>query len=157
MSQPPLQPAELELMRSVLRRHPEVHSATLFGSRAKGTHHQRSDVDLALRGELGLLGAEAIAAELEELPLPYRFDVHALEQISLAPLLAHIERVGVEIYSLQQLEPTGDGVDALAGRSQSGPSRCGSSPIRLASPADPAPAQRPVDPSPAVSAGADPG
>jgi len=98
MTKPGLQPSELELICSVLRRHPEVHSATLFGSRAKGTHHSRSDVDLALSGELGLLGAEAIAAELEELPLPYRFDVQALEQISLAPLLEHIERVGVVIY-----------------------------------------------------------
>jgi predicted nucleotidyltransferase len=98
MTTPPLQPAELELVRSVLRLHPEVHSATLFGSRAKGTHHDRSDVDLALSGELGLLGAEAIAAELEELPLPYRFDVQTLEQITLAPLLEHIQRVGVVIY-----------------------------------------------------------
>ena len=49
MTSPPLQPAELELVRSVLRQHPEVHSATLFGSRAKGTHHERSDVDLALK------------------------------------------------------------------------------------------------------------
>ena len=38
MTQPPLLPAELELVRSVLRQHPEVVSATLFGSRAKGTH-----------------------------------------------------------------------------------------------------------------------
>ena len=100
MTSPPLQPAELALVRSVLRQHPEVHSATLFGSRAKGTHHERSDVDLALSGELGLLGAEAIAAELEELPLPYRFDVQALEQITLAPLLEHIQRVGVVIYAM---------------------------------------------------------
>jgi predicted nucleotidyltransferase len=98
MTQPPLEPAELELVRSVLRHHPEVVSATLFGSRAKGTHTPRSDVDLALAGPLGALGAEAISAELEELPLPYRFDVHALAAITHAPLLAHIERVGVEIY-----------------------------------------------------------
>jgi len=98
MTEPGLQPTEQELVRSVLRQHPEVHRATLFGSRAKGTHHERSDVDLALSGELGLLGAEAIAAELDELPLSYRFDVQALEQIRLAPLLEHIERVGVSIY-----------------------------------------------------------
>jgi predicted nucleotidyltransferase len=102
MTQPPLQPSELDLVRSVLRLHPEVHSATLFGSRAKGTHHSRSDVDLALSGELGLLGAEAIAAELEELPLPYRFDVQSLEQISFAPLLEHIKRVGIEIYAVER-------------------------------------------------------
>jgi predicted nucleotidyltransferase len=98
MIPPPLEPSELELVRSVLRQNPEVVSATLFGSRAKGTHTPRSDVDLALAGPLGALGAEAIAAELEELPLPYRFDVHALAAITHTPLLEHIERVGKVIY-----------------------------------------------------------
>ena len=102
MSQVALVPHDLELVRSVLRQHPEIESATLFGSRAKGTHTPRSDVDLALAGPLGALGAAAIAAELEELPLPYRFDVHALAAISHAPLLEHIRRVGVVIYP----EPT---------------------------------------------------
>lgn len=98
MSQAPLMPRDLELVRSVLRQHPEIESAILFGSRAKGTHTPRSDVDLALAGPLGALGAEAIAAELEELPLPYRFDVHALATITHTPLLEHIERVGQVIY-----------------------------------------------------------
>ena len=74
MSQVSLVPHDLELVRSVLRQHPEIESAT------------------------GALEAEAIAAELEELPLPYRFDVHALAAISHAPLLEHIARVGMVIY-----------------------------------------------------------
>jgi predicted nucleotidyltransferase len=98
MSQVPLVPHDLELVRSVLRQHPEIESATLFGSRAKGTHTPRSDVDLALAGPLGALGAAAIAAELEDLPLPYRFDVHALAAITHAPLLEHIKGVGQVIY-----------------------------------------------------------
>jgi predicted nucleotidyltransferase len=98
MTRAPLVASELELVLSVLRQHPEIESATLFGSRAKGTHSDRSDVDLALAGSLGALGAEAIAAELEELPLPYRFDVHALAAITHTPLLEHIERVGKVIY-----------------------------------------------------------
>lgn len=94
----PLAADALELVRSVLRCHPEVVAATLFGSRAKGTHHERSDVDLALSGALDALAAEAIAAELEDLPLPYRFDVHALDAIVYTPLREHIERVGIQIY-----------------------------------------------------------
>ena len=35
-------PAKLELVRSVFLLHPEITSATLFGSRAKGTHSDRS-------------------------------------------------------------------------------------------------------------------
>ena len=106
MTQAPLVPRDLELVRSVLRRHPEIESATLFGSRAKGTHTPRSDADLALAGSLGALDAEAIAAELEELPLPYRFDVHALAAVTHAPLLEHIARVGMVIYPEPRPHPT---------------------------------------------------
>ena len=95
----PLDPHELDMVRSILRRHPEVTSATLFGSRAKGTHSDRSDVDLAVGGEVGPLRAEAIASELDELPLPYRFEVQSLDHIHYRPLLEHIERVGILVYS----------------------------------------------------------
>ena len=82
----------------VFRRHPEVSSATLFGSRAKGTHSVHSDVDLAVSGEVDPLGAEAIAAELDELPLPYRFDVQSLHHITHRALREHIKRVGIVTY-----------------------------------------------------------
>jgi len=98
MKTPSLTPAELDLVRSVFLLHPEVKSATLFGSRAKGTHSDRSDVDLVVAGEVEPLRAEAIASELDELPLPYRFDVQSLAYIQHRPLLEHIERVGILIY-----------------------------------------------------------
>lgn len=101
MSSAPLSDQELEMVRAVFRRHPEVAFATLFGSRAKGTHNSRSDVDLAVGGDVAPLGAESIAAELEELPLPYRFDVQSLSHIHNRPLLSHIERVGLTIYSVE--------------------------------------------------------
>ena len=98
MMQPCLAPRELDLIRSVLTRHPAVTGAILFGSRAKGTAQPASDVDLALEGVADPLQAEAIANELEELPLPYRFDVKALAAIRHRPLLEHIERVGIRIH-----------------------------------------------------------
>ncbi len=98
MNPPPLNPAELELVRAVFRHHPEVTSATVFGSRAKGTHTDRSDVDLVVAGDVAPLRAEAIAAELDELPLPYRFEVQPLAHIHHRPLLEHIKRVGISIY-----------------------------------------------------------
>ena len=98
MKTPPLQLRELAMVRTVLDRHPEIKTATIFGSRAKGTHNERSDVDLVVTGDVPPLRAEAIAAELEELPLPYRFEVQSLEHIQYRPLLDHIERVGIRIY-----------------------------------------------------------
>lgn len=98
MKAPPLTFGELEMVRGALRRHPEVVKATLFGSRAKGTHTGRSDVDLVVEGDVGPLRAEAIASDLDELPLPYRFDVQSLEHVQYEPLLDHIRRVGIVIY-----------------------------------------------------------
>ncbi len=98
MKPPPLTPAELSLVRSVFRHHPEVESATIFGSRAKGIHSSRSDVDLVVTGHIDPLRAQAIASELDELPLPYHFEVQPLAHIQYRPLLEHIHRVGIIIY-----------------------------------------------------------
>lgn len=89
---------EEELIQGVLRRHPEITEAKLFGSRAKGTARPNSDVDLALRGEISPLLAATVAGELEELPLPYTFDVQGDEQIRYAPLRQHIDRAGITFY-----------------------------------------------------------
>ncbi len=94
----PLSALELELLCSVFRKHREIETVKLFGSRAKGTHNARSDIDLALWGKIDPLGAEHIAAKLDDLPLPYRYDVQPFEEIKLAPLREHIQRVGVTIY-----------------------------------------------------------
>lgn len=98
MKPPPLKPAEMDMVRAVFRLHPEIETATVFGSRAKGTHSERSDVDLVVTGDVEPLRAEGIAAELDELPLPYRFEVQPLEHIRYRPLLDHIRRVGIQIY-----------------------------------------------------------
>jgi len=98
MNPPALPPVALVLIQGVFRRHPEVTAVRLFGSRAKGTHRPESDVDLAVWGEVDALRAQRIAAELDELPLPFRYDVQPFTAIRHAPLREHIERVGVVIY-----------------------------------------------------------
>ena len=82
----------------ILGRHPNVRRAILFGSRAKGTHRPYSDVDLAIFGPLGPLDGEAIALDLEDLLLPYKFDVVPMAQLEHAALREHIERVGIVIF-----------------------------------------------------------
>ena len=89
---------QVELIRGVLQRNPSVRSATLFGSRAKGSARKNSDIDLAIDGISNLLQIEQIATDLDELPLPYQFDLQSLQGISNAALKRHIERVGIELY-----------------------------------------------------------
>lgn len=86
---------EASLISSVLNQHPEVSQVKLFGARAKGCHTPVSDIDLALWG-VDALQAESIAAELDELPLPYRFDVKAFESIKQHSLRDHIQRRGID-------------------------------------------------------------
>src|SRR5512133_3425400 len=97
-----LNQSELDLIQGVLKHYPMVSGAILFGSRAKGTARPSSDVDLALEGT-NSLQAEAIASELDELPLPYHFDVVALATVMSADLRAHIERVGIRIYQSESV------------------------------------------------------
>jgi predicted nucleotidyltransferase len=87
---------ELGLIRGVLRRHRGITGVLLYGSRAKGVSEPSSDVDLALVG-VDRLEAGRVAAELDELPLPYRFDIKAYDAIEYLPLRQHIERVGIRI------------------------------------------------------------
>lgn len=99
MNPPPLTDREKELLSEVFSRHPEVAAVKLFGSRAKGVHQPNSDVDLAVWGDLDPIRAEALAAELDELPIPYHFDVKAFELIEYRKLREHIERMGILLYS----------------------------------------------------------
>lgn len=86
------------LLEAVLRRHPRIAEARVFGSRAMGTHRAESDIDLALYGEVDDLLAARVAGELDELPLPYQFDVRAYPPLRYAPLRQHIDRVGQPIF-----------------------------------------------------------
>jgi uncharacterized protein len=89
---------EIDLIRNVFRHFKTISEVVLYGSRAKGTYRSESDIDLALIGVNDDVQAEAVADELEELPLPYRFDVKAYGRITYGPLREHIARVGIALY-----------------------------------------------------------
>ena len=101
-----LKPKALELIREVFCRHPQVYTVKIFGSRAIGRFEDYSDVDLALWGDLNLQLLGRILSELDELPLPYTFDVKAYEAIEQAPLKRHIDQVGKILYVGQVSSPS---------------------------------------------------
>jgi predicted nucleotidyltransferase len=78
---------------------PRIKKAYLFGSRTLGTHRQGSDIDIALSGdELTLQDQLKIMRLLDDLNLPYFFDLILLERIENEELISHINRVGKIIY-----------------------------------------------------------
>lgn len=93
----------IEQIHSVFARYPEVEQVILYGSRAKGTYKNGSDIDLSLKGHgLNLKLINQISNDLDELLLPYSFDISIFSQISNADLIDHIKRVGVVFYESQQ-------------------------------------------------------
>jgi predicted nucleotidyltransferase len=99
-----LRPEDLEALRAVFRRHPEVRQVKVFGSRATGHFEDSSDVDLALWGDLTPVLLGRILRELDELPLPYTFDVEAYETIRHPLLKRHIDEKGKTLY--ERLSPS---------------------------------------------------
>ena len=86
-------------VHGVLSRHPEVERATLYGSRAKGNFKPGSDIDLTLSGRgLDERIRGCIDEELDDLLLPYQFDLSVFTRITQADLIDHIRRVGVVFY-----------------------------------------------------------
>ncbi len=80
---------------AVLRAHPGVERAVLFGSRAAGTFTPESDVDICLFGDsLTLTDQARLSTKMEELPLPQRVDLLLHDAIESDSLREHIRRHG---------------------------------------------------------------
>ena len=77
----------------------EIEAAVLYGSRAKGNFKPGSDIDLALKGpRLNLKLLNKISIDLDDLLLPYTFDLSLYHQISNPDLIEHIKRVEKYFY-----------------------------------------------------------
>ncbi|MEN1760716.1 nucleotidyltransferase domain-containing protein [Anoxynatronum sibiricum] len=86
-------------MRRLFQKEGAVCRVILYGSRAMGTFHQGSDIDLTIEGPLldfDLL--LRLKVEMEELNLPYRVDLSIWDHLQHEALKEHIRRVGIVIY-----------------------------------------------------------
>lgn len=72
----------------------------LFGSRARGDNHPRSDIDLAVWG-LTFPQSLHLAGELEELPTLLKFDLVSVGPDTNPELLAAIRKDGVTLYAAE--------------------------------------------------------
>lgn len=101
-----LKPETISKIQRVFTTFPEIEEAILYGSRAIGNYKNGSDIDLALKtskhstkqNTTTLLSLINIGMALDELDLPYMFDVSIYENINNADLVDHINRVGIRFY-----------------------------------------------------------
>jgi predicted nucleotidyltransferase len=95
-----LKETTIKKIHSVFEKYPQVEQAILYGSRAKGNYRNGSDIDLTLVGgdELTMNVLYQIMDELDDLLLPYTFDISIYRDISDSDVRDHILRVGAVFY-----------------------------------------------------------
>ena len=87
-------------IHEVLARHRQVEKAILYGSRARGNYRTGSDIDLTLLGghDLDLKVLYRIMDDIDDLLLPYTFDISLLHTITDQDVLDHIQQIGKLFY-----------------------------------------------------------
>lgn len=90
---------EMQKLVVVLSTQPNIEKAIVYGSRAKGTNREFSDVDMTLMGKnLSHSDLNQVALKIDDLLLPYEFDLSLYSSLTNENLLEHIKRVGKVIY-----------------------------------------------------------
>ncbi len=95
--------ATIHAICKVFACYPGLAQAVLYGSRAKGTFRSGSDIDLTLKGEISDQELLNLYGDLDDLCLPYKFDLSLYRQLDNQALLEHIERVGQVFYERSNL------------------------------------------------------
>lgn len=89
----------LQKIIAVFKGYPNLQKAVLYGSRAKGTYRPGSDIDITLLGgQVSDRDYLNLINELDDLNLPYTFDLSLYHHLQHEALRQHIDRVGVELY-----------------------------------------------------------
>ncbi len=91
---------DIILINKVFSNFKEIEKVLLYGSRSKGNYKPSSDIDLTLLGaNLNLDLLQELEFELDDLLLPYKFDISIYDKIENPEFLKHIDSVGKVFYS----------------------------------------------------------
>ncbi|GIW00158.1 nucleotidyltransferase domain-containing protein [Roseiflexus sp.] len=95
-----LNDSTIEQACRILAHYPQVQKAVLYGSRARGNCKIGSDIDLTLIGgdDLNLAVLGKIMDELDDLLLPYTFDLSLFSLIGDPEVREEIQRTGMVFY-----------------------------------------------------------
>jgi uncharacterized protein len=91
----------LNTLNSIFKRYPSIKEAVLYGSRAKGNYRNGSDIDLSLKTNEDFTHSNLLRLmdDFEDSDMPYLVDVSVYEELSNPDLKAHIDRVGIILYT----------------------------------------------------------
>ena len=91
-----LKDSTLQIIIQEMQQHEEIQEAIIFGSRAKGTYQNGSDIDIAIKGpKISHQLLTSLSRKLnQETPIPHHVDIVYYDQITNQDLIEHIHRVG---------------------------------------------------------------
>ena len=94
-----LKEIELAKLSKVFASNEHIKRVILYGSRAKGNYKLFSDVDITLEGpELTLTDLNHLSLAIDDLLLPYQFDISIFHTLKNHDLIDHIQRIGITIF-----------------------------------------------------------
>lgn len=94
-----LKDSELTNLKALFAKNDRIERVILYGSRAKGTYKPFSDVDITLVGrELTHSDLNRMILDIDDLLLPYMFDISIFHTLKSSDLIDHINRRGIVIY-----------------------------------------------------------
>lgn len=98
---------EINRIKAIFSKYKQIEKVLIYGSRAKGNYRPSSDIDLSLIGRNIDLGLQLkIEFDLDDLMLPYKFDISIYDKITNPEFIEHIDRVGKEFYKRKSSEDT---------------------------------------------------
>jgi len=89
-------------IKEVFKQFPQIEKVIIYGSRALENYRNGSDIDITLIGDNLTLKNTVypLIDALDELYLPYMFDVSIFKNIDNKELVEHIEKAGKLFYSV---------------------------------------------------------
>ena len=94
-----LSQATIDTINQIFKKYPAITKVIIYGSRAMGTYKNGSDIDLTIIDyQLKDQDYTQLFVDLDDLFIPYTFDLSLYREIDNEDLKAHIQRVGQVFY-----------------------------------------------------------
>lgn len=89
----------LTSLKKIFKKYAAIEQVKLYGSRAKGTFNERSDIDLVAYGkDITRFMIADLLLDLDDSDIPYMVDLQSYHDLKNNQLIEHINRAGVIIY-----------------------------------------------------------
>ena len=93
-----LQPHQINMIRRVFERFPQIQEVWIYGSRSRGDFGRASDIDLCLKDPVDFGTYSQIFGQLDELFIPFKFDLVRFDELENEKLKENIRREGQVFY-----------------------------------------------------------